>query len=103
MPIIYHLKFENLEFTLCFVSLVAEVRLLFDMVRKSRSAIARLHCALTELKSSLRNKKINCTSCAEFLVTEKIVALCFAALPGKHYSCLTFVLNCYCVHFKSKL
>ena len=38
--LVYHLKLKNAEIELCFVNLIAEARLRFDLVRKSRSAIA---------------------------------------------------------------
>ena len=85
---------KNTEFVLCFVHLIAEVRLRFGLVQKSRSAIVQLHCALTELKSRLR--KLRCASenkklklrilpCA-FIAIEKAVAFCCTAILVK-YSC----------------
>ena len=45
---------KNAVFALCCKILIAKVRLGFNLVRKCRSAVAELLCALTESKSSLR-------------------------------------------------
>ena len=82
---------------MCFVNLVAEVRLRFNLGRKSGSVIAGLRCASTELKSLVWNlrcasekKKLNCASGAALLVVEKVVALCCAALLVKWLFVPTF-------------
>ena len=36
---------KNVKFALCFVNLIAKVRLRFDLVQISRSTIAELRCA----------------------------------------------------------
>ena len=50
-----------------FLSLIAEVRLRFDLVRKSRSAIAELLCVSTELKARCGS----CASCTSLLIVQK--------------------------------
>ena len=73
---------KNAVFALyCEIS-IAEVRLLFNLVRKCLSANAELRCASTESKSSMQKlhcvseiKKINSVFCAALLLVEKIVAL----------------------------
>ena len=77
---------KNAVFALCCEISIVEVRLRFNLVRKWRSAIAELRCALTELKSSLRKLrcaseiKLNCAFGAALLMVAKFVALCCAAL-----------------------
>ena len=63
-------------------SSIAQVGLRFDLVQKSCSTIAELHCASTQFKSLLcrmlrcnSEKKLNQVSCAALLVIEKIVKL----------------------------
>ena len=48
---------KNAVFQFCFEIFIAKVRLRFNLVRKCRSAIAELRCALTE-------SKVHCGSCA---------------------------------------
>ena len=63
-----------------------EVRLRFNLVQKCCSAMAKLCCMSTELKSLAyrgscaqvqKLKKLNCAFCAALLLVEEIVALCF--------------------------
>ena len=51
---------KNAVFALCCKTSVAKVRLRFNLLRKSRPAIAEMRFALTELESSLR--KLRCAS-----------------------------------------
>ena len=91
---------KNALFALyCKIS-IAVVRLHFNLVRKCRYAFAGLRCASTESKSSLRKlrcaseiKKITCAFCIALLVTEKIAALCCAALLIKCYLCPPLICN----------
>ena len=50
----------NVIFALCCEISIAEVRLRFCLVRKCRSAIGQLRCALAESKNSLQ--KFRCAS-----------------------------------------
>ena len=51
---------KNAVFALCCEISIAEVRLRFNLVRKCRSAIAELRCAIDKSKRSLR--KLRCAS-----------------------------------------
>ena len=57
---------KNAVFAFCCDILVTEVRLRFNLVRKCRSAISELRCAL-------EIKKIKLPICAAFLLVEKVL------------------------------
>ena len=71
-----------------FLSLIAEVRPRFDLVRKSRSAIAELFCVCTELKARCGS----CASCASLLIVQKG---CRGELFSKCYSCPPLENTCF--------
>ena len=54
---------------------IAEVRLRFNLVRKCRSAIAELRCALVE-------SKVHCGSCAKLQKLKKVSCAFCAARRG---------------------
>ena len=82
---------KNAVFTLCCQTSIAEVGLRCNLVQKCHSAIAKLGCASTELKSSLQKlccaskiKNINCTFCAALLLVKNILTLliqCYLCPP----------------------
>ena len=77
---------KNAVFALCCEISIAKVRLRFNLLQKSCSAIDDLRCASTHSQSSLRKlrcihkiKKLDYAFCTALLLVETIVA--FVALP----------------------